>query len=446
MACIVHDEINAGEFERQIRTKKVATLSSPTARALSPIKISQSRRLVFKAPLGPECTTRKLMARVEATPTPSVLVWARDSAGMSLEAAAHKVGVRLDQLSSWEAGTTRPSIPQLRKIAVAYRRPLATFYLSEPPKRFEVMHDFRRLTRSGAPPQRTPKLAYEIRRAYDRREWALELGAEVEQALPVFGPRATVNDNVEEVAARLRNAIKITLEAQGSWRLDNEAFKGWRTVVERAGVLTLQATTLELDEARGFSISRKPLPAVVVNIKDAPRGRIFTLLHELTHIMLNEGGICDLHDADIEAFCNRVAGAALFPKDAVLHSVTVRHHRKGEVAWSDAELRDLSRQFGGSREAALVRLLTLKLTTQSFYDHMHDRFLHQYEQQQKEKQEAEGFPPPHVIALSSAGALFTNLVLENLNRDKITASDVSDYLQIRLKHLKDLQREFSKGA
>jgi len=386
------------------------------------------------------------MARIEATPTPSVLVWARESAGMSVEVAAQKLGVEPDQLSSWEAGSARPSIPQLRKAAVAYRRPLAAFYLPEPPKRFDAMHDFRRMATTGANPQRTPNLAYEIRRAYDRREWALELGAELEQAPAVFRASANVADAVEDVADRLRSAIKITVQAQASWRLDNEAFRGWRTTVERAGILTLQATTLDLDEARGFSISLKPLPVVVVNIKDAPRGRIFTLLHELTHVMLNEGGICDLHDADAEAFCNRVAGAALFPKEAVLQSAVVQHHRKEEAAWSDEELRDLSRQFGGSREAALVRLLTLRLTTQSFYDRMHDRFLQQYEQQQKEKQEAEGFAPPHVIALSSAGPLFTNLVLENLNRDNITASDVSDYLQIRLKHLKDLQREFSKGA
>jgi transcriptional regulator with XRE-family HTH domain len=192
------------------------------------------------------------MARVEATPTPSVLVWARDSAGLSLEAAAHKIGVGLDQLSSWEAGTARPSIPQLRKIAEVYRRPLASFYLSEPPKRFEVMHDFRRLARSGAPQQRTPKLAYEIRRAYDRREWALELWKELEDAIPVFTARTAITDSVEEVAARLRKAIGITVEAQAGWMLENDAFRGWRTMVERAGVLTLQATTLALEEARGF--------------------------------------------------------------------------------------------------------------------------------------------------------------------------------------------------
>jgi hypothetical protein len=99
-----------------------------------------------------------------------------------------------------------------------------------------------------------------------------------------------------------------------------------------------------------------------------------------------------------------------------------------------------------SREAALVRLLTLGLTTQSFYDRMRDEFRAQYEKQQREKEASSGFAPPHVVAISSAGPLFTGLVVESLNRDKITASEVSDYLQIRLKHLKELQGEFSKGA
>jgi Zn-dependent peptidase ImmA (M78 family)/transcriptional regulator with XRE-family HTH domain len=385
------------------------------------------------------------MTRVEATPTPSLLTWARESAGMSLEAAARKLGVRVEQLSSWEKADARPSIPQLRKIAEAYRRPLAAFYLPEPPKRFEVMHDFRRLARDADVPQRTPQLALEVRKAFDRREWALELWAELDEAVPLFSAVTTPNGSVEDAATRLRNALHITVEEQAGWRQDNEAFRGWRNKVERAGVLALQATNLGLDEARGFSISLSPLPVVVVNIKDAPRGRIFTLFHELTHIMLKEGGICDFHDADVEAYCNRVAGAALFPRESLLQSPTVRNHIKNDPNWSDAELRDLSRQFGGSREAALVRLLTLRLTTQSFYDRMRQEFLRQYEAIQKEKEESEGFAPPHVIALSSAGPLFTSLVLENLNREKITASDVSDYLQIRLKHLKELQREYSKA-
>jgi Zn-dependent peptidase ImmA (M78 family) len=141
-----------------------------------------------------------------------------------------------------------------------------------------------------------------------------------------------------------------------------------------------------------------------------------------------------------------VAGAALFPREAFLDTSIVRRHRKGDPVWTDFELQELSRQFGGSREAALVRLLTLKLTTQSFYERMHEQFLKIYAQQQEKRQESEGFAPPHIIAISSAGPLFTSLVVENFNRENITASDVSDYLQIRIKHLKDVQGEFPREA
>jgi Zn-dependent peptidase ImmA (M78 family)/DNA-binding transcriptional regulator YiaG len=333
------------------------------------------------------------MSRIEATPTPSVLKWARESAGLSIEAAAGKADVKPDHLARWEGGGARPSIPQLRKLAQIYRRPLAAFYLPEPPKRFEVMHDFRRIP-TGQVHERTPELALEIRKAYDRREWALELSAGLDEALPDFSARASPGDDIEVTATKLRAAIGITLDAQSKWKLAYEAFRGWRAALERAGILTLQATGVPLEEVRGFSISIRPLPVAVVNIKDSPRGRVFTLLHELTHIALNDGGICDLHDADIEAVCNRTAGAALFPREALLDSPTVRHHQRSDYAWSDDELRDLSRQFGGSREAALVRLLTLKLTTQAFYDRMHRQFLQEYRAQQEKSQNNEGFAPP----------------------------------------------------
>lgn len=386
------------------------------------------------------------MNRVESTPNPAVLIWARKTAGMSLEVAAQKAAVKVENLASWEAGTKRPSIPQLRKLASIYRRPLAAFYLSEPPLRFQMMHDFRRLSRESLSVESSPKLAFEIRRAYDRREWALELLEDADESVPLFRVTATLHDNVEEVASRLREAIGARLSEQETWRTETEAFKHWRSLLERAGMLTLQATNLQLSEARGFSISLRPLPVVVANMKDALRGRIFTFLHEATHIMLNDGGVCDLHDADTEAFCNRVAGAVLFPREPLLNSLVVKQHKKGEVVWTDSELQELSRQFGGSREAALVRLLTLRLTTQPFYDRARKEFQRLYEEQHKKKQEAEGFAPHHIIAISSAGPLFTSLVVESFNRDKITASDVSDYLQIRVKHLKELQGEFSKEA
>src|ERR1019366_468873 len=108
-------------------------------------------------------------------------------------------------------------------------------------------------------------------------EWTLELMEDMDESPPAFQANATNREGVEQVANRLRAALGVSVAAQSSWRGDHEAFKQWRLLLERAGILTLQATDIQLKEARGFSISLKPLPVVVVNIKDAPRGRIFTL-------------------------------------------------------------------------------------------------------------------------------------------------------------------------
>jgi Zn-dependent peptidase ImmA (M78 family) len=368
---------------------------------------------------------------------------------MTTEVAAEKFGISAERLSAWESGGEKPTFAQLRRLATVYKRPLAIFYLQEPPKGFAPMHDFRRAVKPAGSPN-SPELTLEIRRAHDRRDWALELFEQIEEQPRELAGALALGTDPETAAAEVRRILKVTLSDQVVWRTDYEAFRQWRTLIERAGILTFQANDVDTTEARGFSISERPLPVAVTNIKDAPRGRIFTLLHETTHILLRDGGICDLHESDqdqrsrVEAFCNHVAGAALFPKNAFLKTNTVLAHKKGDIAWVDEELKELSRHFGGSREAALVRLLALGLTTQAYYEEKHEGFLRQYAEQRERLKG--GFAPPHEVALSSAGPTFTSLVIESFNRERITASDVSDYLQIRLKHLAEVQQDYSRLA
>lgn len=384
------------------------------------------------------------MVRLEAEPTPSVLKWARDKGGFSVEEVARRLKVADDRIHAWESGTEKPSIAQLRNLAEIYKRPLAMFYLDDPPVRFEAMHDFRRGSREGKRKPFSPELAFEIRRAHDRREWALELLKDIGEKPPDFTVRLRRDTPPEDAARELRKGIGISLEQQASWRSEFDAFRGWRGRMERAGAITFQATDVETAEARGFSIPAHPLPAIVVNIKDARRGRIFTMLHELVHLALNDGGICDLHDTqasdDVETYCNRVAGAVLFPENPLLSSDVVRNHPRNRSEWSDREIEELSRRFGGSREAVLVRLLNLRMTTWSFYSSKRAELLKQWAALRRKDG---GFAPPHQISLASAGQLFTGLVIESFNQEKITASDVADFLQVRLKHLPEIQKDFA---
>jgi transcriptional regulator with XRE-family HTH domain len=284
------------------------------------------------------------MPRAEANPNPALLVWARESAGLSVEIAAKKAGVKPERLFAWEKGDEeRPTFAQLRKLANIYKRPLAIFYLAEAPLKFQPMHDFRRVADHEGQGAQSPELTMEIRKARDRRDWALDLSDDIEAEPPKIERALALTDDPEQAAIEVREFLRASLESQKTWRTQYEAFREWRLLIENAGILTFQANDVAVDEARGFSFAERPLPVAVANIKDAPRARIFTLLHEVTHILLSDGGICDLHESiedeasRIEAFCNRVAGAVLFPRAALLSSDVVREHRRGLTAWSDDE-------------------------------------------------------------------------------------------------------------
>lgn len=74
----------------------------------------------------------------EAHVTPSLLIWARKKAGLSIKDVAFKIepireGYRVF-IENWELGQTKPTISQAQKLAEIYKVPFAAFFLPEPPK------------------------------------------------------------------------------------------------------------------------------------------------------------------------------------------------------------------------------------------------------------------------------------------------------------------------
>ena len=376
--------------------------------------------------------------RIYAIVEPELLIWARRSASLELDDAARKANARPEALASWEEGHSRPTIPQLRELARVYKRPLAVFYLPEPPTDFQSLRDFRRLL--GAEPVAvSPELAFEMRWAQTRRQIAIDLRETIGQPLEL-DLAATLQDDPEELGARIRVSLGLSAD-------EGYDFRGWRDAFEQKEILVFQMRHVQVSEARGFSIAETPLPTVVVNNKDAEVGRAFTMLHELAHVALRAGGLCDLreHGASsyeerrMEAFCNAAAAAALLPKDALLNDRLVQSHRG--VAWSDQELRGVGNRYGVSREAVLRRLLTFDKTTESFYQETRDRYAVEREESSHGTRRGGGPVPPHRIALSTLGHTFARLVLENYYSDAITASDVAEYLNIKLRHLQKIESE-----
>jgi Zn-dependent peptidase ImmA (M78 family)/DNA-binding XRE family transcriptional regulator len=391
------------------------------------------------------------MARIEALVKPHILKWIRDKSGFDLFSAAKRIGIKPERLKEWEEGSRKPSIKQAIKMAEIYKRPLSLFYLNEPPKDFQVaMKDFRTLP-PGLPGTYSPALLLEHRIAVSRRNLVMDLLGESNSSdFPFLGTVSLENDP-EQVGQDIRKILNIDRQIQKKWKYKSEALNWWRESIENLNVLVFhtnyQGNTVELEEARGFSISEPRFPVIVLNSKDSNSGRIFTLLHELVHLMLNEGGVCDCREhtvggqmRQVEMFCNHSAGAVMVPFDALMkHEVVIEHRAHGKrFRWEDGEIEVLSSDFSVSNEALLRRLLIFGLTSERFYQSKRKEYLERWEMLKKEGQK-KGHPPHYRMKLRQLGKPFARTVFTAYYDRKITLSDVMDYIGVKTSVLKKME-------
>ena len=377
----------------------------------------------------------------------SILYWARESSGIDIATAARRAGTTPARIEEWEEGSSYPTIKQLRKLAKAYMRPIGLFFLPELPEDPERIKDFRKIPYEFHE-EMSSALRFEIRLAWDRREEALEMIADLDEEPTMIHDRFSLASDPDQIALKIRKMLGISTTQQMQWRTKYDAFNAWRQAVEQKGVLVFQTGILrnlivDPKEARGFSIAEQPYPVIVINSKDHATARCFTLIHELTHILLADGGICDLHNpfratshADrTEVFCNRVAGSTLVPTDALLRTNVVQNHGS-HADWSDDELEVLAKNFWVSWEVILRRLLILGRTSRGFYQRWRNERNDLFP-----GRETGGEPristPTRVIIRN--GRLFPALVLRALRNRRITSFRAADILGAGADRLRDVE-------
>lgn len=353
--------------------------------------------------------------------------------GYTLVDAARRAGQPAEKLQNWEAGSAQPTVPQLRELANLYKRPLGVFYLPGIPVEAALPPDYRTLT-GESPVAASPRLRLLIRRAETEHQDALELaqltGTDVEDFAASV---AALPSDSELAGAVLRNFLDIDIGWQSQFIDPHDALHGWIQRVERRGALVMQTGRLGIPvkDVRAFSLKRRQFPVILLNSKDSPRGRIFSLLHELAHLLDEREGVCNLAEPrranPVEAWANAVAAAALMPRADFENVPEVAAAPRHAEDWSDAALRKVGRRYGASREAVLRRLLTIGKTTNSAYRHFHERMA-----AERDQAESEGRAVYERQRVAEVGPLFARLALEAFDTQRITLHELSGYIATRI--------------
>ena len=303
--------------------------------------------------------------RQQITLEPKVLQWARERVGLSPEDLAKKMPVKVERVTEWEQ-TGRISIAQADKLAAKTYTPLGYLYLLEPPDESLPIRDFR--TRSGDAPKRpSVDLLDTVYLMQRRQAWMrddlIEGGADPLEFVGAY----SVDDSYTEIAAAMRDALGLAedwAEAMPSWR---EALNFLRNRLDEAGILVVfngvvgnnNSRTLDPQEFLGFALVDEYAPLVFVNSAYYIAAQIFTLAHEVAHLLVGETGLTVFDrllptDNEIEQFCNQVAAEFLVPQQALQEYWPAVQH-------SSNPYQAIARRFRVSAIVAVRRLLDLGL-------------------------------------------------------------------------------------
>ena len=379
---------------------------------------------------------------------PSVLRWARVSANLTVSDVADKLKRTAAEIEDWEAGTAAPSYPQLEKLAYdLYKRPLATFFLPAPPSEPIPRAEFRSLPDQDLDAlSRDTLLLIRKARAY---QFALEelYGARNPVEPPIWrAVQLSTARPVAAQAARVREALAVSLDQQREWHDDDEALKRWRRAIEAGGVFVFK-NTFKQRELSGFCLANPEFPVIVVNNSTTKTRQVFSLIHELAHALLQRNAISAFDETRIEAlpardraierFCNAVAAEVLVP--LADFRTQVRTLPANLEAAGDDRFAALAKRYHVSRAVVLRRMLDDERVSSAFY---------QAKTAEWDGQREAGGSGGNFHATQNAyiSEKFAREVFARYTRRQISLDEAADYFDLAPKNVEKLQDLVLRGA
>lgn len=376
---------------------------------------------------------------------PSVLRWARETAGLNLDEASKAIGLNAahgktgaQRLAVFERGDAEIPRKLLGRMAEKYRRPLIAFYLAAPPAAGQRGEDFRRAPTS-APPDFNPRLDALIRNVRARQGVVRFLLEDDESEPLAFVASAKLSDGVKAVARSIVETTGFDLaEFRNASDID-KAFAYLRDRLEKSGIFVLllgdlgsHHSKIESRAFRGYAIADPIAPFIIINDNDARAAWSFTALHEAAHIWLGQTGVSGAsHEAIVERFCNDVAGSMLLPSSEIRALDSGRLRSLGESVSAIGEFAD---ERHVSRAMVAYQLLREGKITASRYreldDHFYGAWLKSKEKKREKDDEGRG-PNRYVVLRHRLGPALVSFARQYLESGTLSPTKASSLLGVK---------------
>lgn len=380
------------------------------------------------------------MANYVTGVNPAVLKWARERAGFSLSEVAQSLGKAPETIAEWESGNSLPTYNQLEKLAYSlYKRPIAIFFFPTPPEEPEAAEAFRTLPQFELDAL-LPDTRHAIRQARAFQVALRELcdGKNPAPRQIIRSVQVRPSDSIRPSASVVRTFLRTTLEQQTKWKTYDYALENWREAVQDCGVFVFKRA-FKQDDISGFCLSDEEFPVIYLSNSTAKARQIFSLFHELGHLMLRTSGVTMLSDRYIDAlsgdaraievFCNRFTAEFLVPsEDFQAHFSASRPLQR--------ETEHLADRYKVSREVILRKLLDRGIVDAATYD----SWVPTWEEEYRKSREGRG-PGGDYYATQATylGHKYLSLAFSKYYQGACSVEQLADYLNVKVASIPGLE-------
>ena len=367
---------------------------------------------------------------------PNIIKWARERSGYTLQAVAKFLNRNVATISDWESGAAAPTYLQLEKLADKYKRPIAMFFFPEPPQEPDFVGQL--ALRSSEIEQLDPGIRILLRQARARQLSLMELNMGVNPVeMKIFRDlHAHLEDSPTELAQQTRTYLGISVEMQTSWRSAREALENWREQIEEKGIFVFKDAFRD-DSVDGFCLVHEQFPVIYLNNSRSSVRQIFSLFHELAHLLLGENGITrgiNPVGERIEVFCNQFAAEFLVPSGDL-------ETRFNDSPYNDTAIEELAGYYKVSRPVILLRLVNRGILTQDDYRQKTAQWTEEYESRLEERTGGESlgggnYYNTHAVYL---GYRFIELAFSRYHEGQCSIEELADHLNVKVKNLPRLE-------
>ncbi|HDM75184.1 MAG TPA: ImmA/IrrE family metallo-endopeptidase [Deltaproteobacteria bacterium] len=349
---------------------------------------------------------------------PELLRNLREIFGFSKEQVAKKLQTSQTKIEQIEKGELPLTLSQLKKLAKLYRVSLALFFSESLPK-LPTVPDYR-LNRER---KLNPEVFIAQKKAY---YLARELYSLTERTSTI--PYHLHQLDAIQLAKSFRKILDIELIKN---KPAKEILQKYKSCIEEKMFVPVIEHPLKAEDVRAFSI-HGDVCIIVLNEEDAPEVKLFSLFHEVAHLLKKTGALCsidlEIESTEVETFCNHFAAEFLVPADDLREEISKRKLEH----FDQAAVSELAGVYGVSKQVIMLRLLWLNYISRETYA----EFKRRYEQLEKAAEHKKGFARRNwtEVFFNRAGGLIITEMKKAYKRGDITLSDVISSLEIKAKY------------